>query len=130
MKNQHVARLDRQLRLRGEEVLLQRQTGSSTQSLTKATVRGVVKTLGIQQLIGGISQTNYIVIISPSDLRRAGWPGAITATIPTAGLPLKDGVIPTTSDKMWFRAALKSISRVDALYDGDDCVRIEMYCTG
>ncbi|QIG92884.1 hypothetical protein [Bradyrhizobium sp. 6(2017)] len=130
MKNAHLARLDRQLRLRGEAVQLQRQVGTTTQSLTKADVRGVVKTLGIQQLIGGISQTNYTVIISPTDLRRAGWPGAITAAIPSGLVSNKDNAIPTISDKMWFRGAIKTISRADAIYDGDECVRIELTCTG
>ena len=130
MKNQHLQRLDRQMRLRGEKVQLIRTIGASTQSRVRANIRGIVKTLGIAQLIGGITQTNYIVIISPTDLRRAGWPGANTATIPPGTTSNKDGVIPPPSDAMVFRASQKAISRADAIYDGDECVRIELSCIG
>jgi hypothetical protein len=130
MKNSLLSRLDRQLRLHGEEVQLQRTTGTSTQTNTKATVRGVIKTLGILQLLSGLTATNYVVIISPTDLRKSSWPGAVAEAIPSGLVPVKDAVIPTVGDKMWFRAALKTISRADAIYDGNECVRIELYCTG
>src|SRR5258708_29624796 len=103
MKNPHLARLDRQLRLHGETVQLQRIVGTSTQTLTKTDVRGVVKTLGIQQLVGGISQTNFTVIISPTELRRASLPGAVTARIPSGRVLNRDNAIPTSRDKMLVR---------------------------
>jgi len=131
MKNAQLARLDRQIRLRGEEVHLIRTTGTSTQTRTRARIRGIVKTLGIQQLIAGITQTNYVVIVSPTDIRRAGWPGEI-ATAANSGVPtsVKDPCIPIVNDAMVFRAAQKTISKVDAIYDGDECVRIELSCIG
>jgi hypothetical protein len=128
MKNRHLAQLDRQIRLRGEKVQLVKQSILLTK--TRANIRGIVKTLGIAQLVGGLSQTSYVVVISPTHLRRAGWPGATAATIPTGITSTKDLTIPIINDAMIFRGAQKSISKVDAIYDGDECVRIELYCTG
>lgn len=131
MKNQHLARLDRQIRLHGEDVQLIHSTGSSTQSKTRVNLRGIVKTLGIQQLIAGITQTNYVVIISPTDLRRVGWPGAIP--VPAANVtpqPNVDPITPIVNDNMTFRGRLKTISKVDALYEGGEMVRIELSCIG
>jgi hypothetical protein len=131
MKNPHLARLDRQIRLHGEEVQLIHTVGSSTQTNTRAQIRGIVKTLGIEQIIAGITATNYMVIISPTDLRRAAWPGAV-AVAAASGIPIsaRDAVVPTTADKITFRGAQKAISKVDAIYDGDECVRIELTCVG
>jgi hypothetical protein len=131
MKNAQLARLDRQIRLHGEEVQVTRTTGSSTQTVTRANIRGIVKTLGIQQLIAGITQTNYVVIVSPTDLRRAGWPGAIAPSAASGvSVSVKDPCIPIVNDRMIFRARTNTISKVDAIYDGDECVRIELSCTG
>jgi hypothetical protein len=130
MKNRLAARLERQIRLRGEPVQLIRVVGTSKQSYVRVTVRGVVKTLTTQQLIAGVSQTNYLILLSPDELRRKGWPGAQTATNPPGTVPPNDPVIPTTADKVNFRNAEKAIAQAAAVYDGNVPVRIELRVLG
>lgn len=129
MRNPHVARLDRQLRLHGEPVQLVRLVAGAQSH--RLNVRGVVKTLGILQMIGGVTQTKYLVIVSPTELHRKGYPGAIPATIPAGTGPVWDDSIPVVgTDAIVLRQGQKAIDRVDAIYDGQECVRIEIAVTG
>jgi hypothetical protein len=130
MKNRLLAQLDRQIRLRGEPVTLSRFVGASPQSRVRATVRGIVKTFAAEQLIANITQTNYLVILSPTHLARKGWPGAQPATIPGGIVPLVDPMLPTANDKITFRGGEKAIVQANAIYDGDDCVRLELKVLG
>jgi hypothetical protein len=129
MRNPHIARLDRQLRLHGEPIQLVREALAVQRH--RLNLRGIIKTYGSQQLVGSITQTNYLIIISPTDLKKKGWPGAIPATIPTGTVPGKDDSIPEKgTDVLWMRNAKKSISQVDAIYEGGEVVRIEMRVLG
>ena len=130
MKNRLAARLERQIRLRGEPVQLIRIVGSTNQSKVRVTVRGVIKTLTTQQLIAGVSQTNYLILLSPDELRQKGWPGAVAATNPPGTVPPSDPVVPTTADKVNFRNAEKAIAQAAAVYDGNVPVRVELKVLG
>ena len=70
-RNPHLARLDRQIKRRGEAIELIFIVGSTTQTRQRANVRGIVRTLGREQVIAGFTETKYLVVISPNDLRRA-----------------------------------------------------------
>lgn len=135
-RNPHLARLDRQLRLHGEPCELIRTVGSSTQTKNRVNARCIVKTFAAEQLIGGITQTNYLLLLSPTDLRRAGWPGArgpatvAGGNLPSGDRPPKDFVIPTSNDAVYFRGSQKVIGQASAVYDGDEVVRIELKVTG
>ncbi len=135
-RNPHLARLDRQIRLHGEACEIIHTIGSATQTKFRVSLRGIVKTFGVEQLIAGLTQTNYLVIISPTDLRNTKWPGprgpatVASGNLPNGQTPPKDFVIPTTADAITFRAAQKAIGQATAIYDGDDCVRIELKVLG
>ncbi len=128
MKNPHIARLDRQLRLHGEPVQLVRLVAAVQR--VRLNLRAIVKTFGAQQLIGAITQTNYLVILSPTELRKHGYPGAIPATIPAGTGPIRDDMIPTTADAIVLRQAQKAIAQVDAIYEDGEVVRIEIKVLG
>lgn len=134
MKNKHLQRLDREIRLRGERVQLVRTvgTGLNAQSRVKANIRGIVQTFGTEQLVGAITQVNYIVVISPTHLRRAGWPGAIAAAIPSGTQSNLDPNVPTKTPAtdIVFRGTSKAVTNVDTIYDGDEPVRIELRVLG
>ncbi|RWC29257.1 MAG: hypothetical protein EOS27_16525 [Mesorhizobium sp.] len=128
MKNAHIARLDRQIRLHGEPVQLARKVAGIVRH--RLNLRGIVKTFGAEQLIGSITQVNYLVIVSPTELRKKGFPGALPVTIASGAIPPKDDIIPTTVDAVIMRGAEKAVQSVDAIYDGDQVVRIEIKVQG
>jgi hypothetical protein len=133
--NGWLAQLDRELRLHGDACELIRTVGSATQTKVRANLRCIVKVLTAEQMTAGvsISQFSYLVIISPTDLRRAKWPGPLPATgtnLPTGHNPPRDYAIPLTSDKVYFRGVEKAITLVSPVYDGDQCIRVEMKVLG
>ncbi|CAN7693450.1 hypothetical protein LJR030_003673 [Rhizobium sp. LjRoot30] len=128
MKHSLVARLDRQLRRRGEWITLRHQTGSTSHQIVQT--RGIVKTFGQERLIGGISQTNYMIILSPTDLRNSGFPGAEPKVVPNGTFPPEDPNLPDRSGSVTFRGRYAAIESVDAIYDRDEVVRIEIKVMG
>ncbi|MER8539156.1 hypothetical protein NKH17_06780 [Mesorhizobium sp. M1334] len=128
MKNAHVARLDRQLRLHGEPVQLARKVSGVVRHRLNLT--GIVKTFAAEQLIGAITQNNYLVILSPTELRKKAFPGAVPATIASGTIPPGDENLPSTADAIIMRGGEKAIGQVSAIYDGDQVVRIEIKVTG
>ena len=128
MKNAHVARLDRQLRQHGEPVLIRHSQMAVPRHQVET--RGIVKTFARERLIGGLTQTNYMIIVSPTDLRRSGFPGAEPATIPSGTMPAEDTSLPDTAGHVVFRGRTTGIMGVDAIYDGDEVVRIELKVIG
>jgi hypothetical protein len=130
MKNRAVARLDRFLKRRGEPVTLYRTVGVAVQSNVTATVNGIVRTFSAQQLIAGLTQQNYLVVLSPTDLRKQGWPGGVAARADGTPLVIGDPAIPKISDKIAFRGQQRSITMIAPVYDGAECVRIELKVVG
>jgi hypothetical protein len=134
-KNALVARLDRQIRLRGEPIEIRRNVGTSNTLSVTANVRGIVKPLTTEQLIVGTSQ-NFLVVLSPTDIRRTKWPGSKGADVPITGLkqighrPSIDNQMPTTSDVLFFRGAQANITGRSLVYDKGEIVRIELKVAG
>ncbi|TIQ67018.1 MAG: hypothetical protein E5X41_06005 [Mesorhizobium sp.] len=128
MKNTHVARLDRQLRLHGEPVQLARKVSGVVRHRLNLT--GIVKTFAADQLIGAITQTNYLVILSPTELRKKSFPGAVPETILSGVVPAADPTLPNTNDAIIMRGGEKAIGQVSPIYDGDQVVRIEIKVAG
>jgi len=131
MKHRLVAQLDRQIRLRGESLQLRRMIAGTSRH--RLNLKGIVKTNGQAQLIAGITAPKYIIVISPTALKEKPWSGGLGATsfTPNDGTtPDRDEDIPTTSDSIVVRQNQLAIARVDPIYDGDTCVRIELQVSG
>jgi hypothetical protein len=128
--NPQVLRLDRHIRLHGEPVQLVRQIAGVQRH--RLNLRAIIKTLGVQQIIGGITATSYQVVLSPTELRRKAYPGAIPATIPAGTGPVRDDMLPvaSVSDVIIVRGQQKAIAQVDAIYDKGEVVRIELKVQG
>lgn len=112
---------------------LRHPVGASTQTIARVNLKGIVRTLSEQQLIGNVSQFNYLIIISPTDLRRGKWPGPrgeFNTFKPSGHFPSTDKSLPTTADTINFRGTSKAITLVSPVYDGDECVRIELKVIG
>lgn len=127
--NAETIRLDRHIRLHGEPVQLVRLIAGTQRH--RLNLRAVIKTLGMEQLIAGLATTSYQVVLSPTQLRRKAYPGAIASTTPAGTGPVKDDMIPVAgSDSIIVRGQQKAIAQVDAIYDRGEVVRIELKVQG
>lgn len=126
-----LAQLDRRLAHNGEDIFIRRIVGTSVQSFVECRIPAIVRALTVEQMLGGISQQNFIVLISPTHLRAAQWPGGRTV-MPGVGTLIApaDPMIPTTSDKVVLRGTQRSVQRVAPVFDGGECIRIELNVLG
>lgn len=70
-----IASLDRQLAAHGQDVVLRRYTGvGSARASTDATVRAIVRDYRPDELVGGITQGDTQVVLSPTDVLAGGGP--------------------------------------------------------
>jgi hypothetical protein len=120
-----IAMLDRQLAAHGEDVELQRLTGTQLIPF-KATCRAFVRGYSATELIGGITQSDSRVILSPTDIDAAGWPGP---EVP-AGSTTTDIRVPRKNDKAVIAGKTRNIEAAVGLYMAGVLVRIEMRVTG
>jgi hypothetical protein len=133
MKNRLLAQLDRLLERRGEMVVLRRQVGTGgTVSYVQAHIPAIVRTLTMQQIVAGISATNYMIIISPTHIDQQKWPGGKTSTVVPGSIldPLDIRIPLINSDNILMRGRSQVASRVAPVFDAGICVRIEMNVVG
>lgn len=129
--NQLLAQLDRRLEQRGEAIALRKRTqAGSTTSWIDCTVPAIIRSLTVEQLIGSITQQNFFMIISPTHLTRAQWPGGRTPAATGSLISPSDPRIPTTSDQVIFRGRTTGIQRVAPVFDSGECIRIELSVIG
>jgi hypothetical protein len=130
--NSLLAQLDRRLARRGEPIFLQRKVGTTPQSLVQCEVPAIVRALTVEQLIGAITQQNFFIIISPTDILRAQWPGGKTAAAGSQGgiIAPADPRFPSTSDFIFLRGSQKSVQRVAPVFDRGACIRVEINVLG
>jgi hypothetical protein len=72
-----IAELDKSLAEDGEDIILRRVVGSSptTQQFIDVTCRAFVRGYAAEDLIASITQRQRRVILSPTQINRAQWPG-------------------------------------------------------
>lgn len=118
-----LASLDRQLASHGEDVVLQRVTGSNNQVTFSVTVRAMVRAISAEELAAGIAQTDSVVILSPTQIAAAQWPG------PSAP-PVGDARLPRKGDRVVVQGRLRNVDLVKPIYLGSALVRIELRVLG
>ncbi|MFG1184372.1 hypothetical protein [Xanthobacter aminoxidans] len=68
--------LDRALDARGQDAILRRWTGSgSARTPIDVAVRVRAQDYRVEELVGGIEQGDTRVVLSPTQIVAAGWPG-------------------------------------------------------
>ncbi len=73
---QAISALDRHLAAGGQDAVLRRWTGSgSARAPIDVPVRVRAQDYRVEELVGGIEQGDTRVILSPSQILAAGWPG-------------------------------------------------------
>lgn len=123
--SREIAALDHALERAGEDVILRRVVGQAPNSANiDVTIRAAVRSYNPEELVGGISQTDSKVIISPTGIAAAQWPGG-TPTGATI-----DPSLPRRLDKVVIAGRIRNIEVVDPIYVQNELVRIEMRVLG
>ncbi len=127
--NALLAQLDRRLAQRGEMIYLRRTVGLN-QSYVQCRIPALVRALNVEQLIGNITQQNYVLIISPTEIYRQQWPGGKPPATTGGIIAPSDQTTPSTADKLYLRGAEKAVQRVAPVFDRGECIRIEINVLG
>ena len=116
-----IAMLDRQLAMHGEDVELWHETG--TQKIPfKVRCRAFVRGYAAQELVGGIAQTDSKIVMSPTEIIRAGWPGPNSSATPTD----QDRRVPRKGDAVIISGRKRAVEAAGGIYLAGEPVRIEM----
>lgn len=121
-----IARLDASLERCGEDVVLRRNTlgPGGAQIPFDATIRGHVRGYDPKELTGTIIQGDSKVIVSPTDIDRAGWPG------PAVGAVVGDRRVPRKNDVVVVQGAPRQVMSAAPKYVAGTLVRIEIQVRG
>lgn len=127
--NALLAQLDRRLARRGETIYLRRTVGTANQSFVQCELKAIVRALTVEQLVGGISQQNFFLIV-PTHIIRQQWPGGKLPAATGGIIAPSDPRIPNANDVVFVRGAQKAIQRVAPVFDRGECIRIELTVLG
>lgn len=118
--------LDAALERAGADIILRRVVGTAPNTISiDVTVRAAVRSYQAAELVGDIKQTDSKVIISPTQIAQAQWPGG---ELPSA--TVVDPSLPRKLDKMVIDGRVRTIEVVDPFYVNDVLVRLEMRVLG
>lgn len=120
-----IRELDKSLAVDGEWIELQRLAGTQLIPV-KVKCRAFVRGYGADELIGGITQTDSKVIISPSEIIKAGWPGPNSSATPTK----QDRRVPRVNDKAVIVGKTRNIAVSLPIYVDGELVRVDMRVSG
>lgn len=115
--------LDRALARAGEDVILRRVVGAQNPINVDVPVRALVRSPTAQELVAGFTQTDSVVVMSPTEVRRKQWPGGVPNGTVHPELPRK-------GDKLKVHGVFRNIERVSPIFVADDLVRIELKVLG
>jgi hypothetical protein len=126
-----IAALDGALALAGEDIILRRVVGTGANQINiDVKCRARVNAATVQQIAAGIAATEVNVIISPTQINNAQWPGGQVPALPPFNL---DQRIPRAgpTDKVLMRGQPpKAVGFVDPTIINGELVRIAMRVTG
>jgi hypothetical protein len=122
---QAIADLNVALATDGEWIELCRETG--TQKIPfKVRCRAFVRGYAAQELVGGIAQTDAKIVMSPTEIVRAGWPGPNSSAMSTN----QDRRVPRRGDAVVIAGRKRAVEAAGGIYLSGELVRIEMRVLG
>jgi hypothetical protein len=114
----------------GEWIEIRRLYGTQLIPVS-VTCRAFVRAINAEELAAGISQDNSNVVISPSEIIAAGWPGPWTPTLPAEPVnPGTDRRVPKKGDKAVIKNRVRNIEFARPVYVDDELVRINLRVLG
>ena len=128
MSAPEIAALDIALARAGEDVTLRRITKVSGNPVAKDVVcRAAVRAVSADEIVGTIAQNDLHVIISPTQIVAASWPG------PDEGTPagsLVDQRLPRATDKMIIQGKERQVKVPKPIFVGGAWVRTDLVVAG
>ena len=123
-----ISRLDEALGRRGENIVLRRVVKRSGGSVdADVNVRAVVRVVGAEKVVGTITQSDLQVILSPTQIMAAGWPGADDNVV--AG-DATDRRLPDITDIVVVQGAPRQVKQTRPIFVGGVWVRHELVVAG
>lgn len=125
--NRHIEALDRSLARSGEDVILRRIVGTTAQVNIDCRARAHVHGYEPSQIAGTIIQGDSHVILSPTDIDRAQWPGGQPVTSPP---PAVDPRIPLPDDRVIIQGQSRVVIAAKPVVRDNVLVRIDLQVRG
>jgi hypothetical protein len=126
-----ISALDNALAQAGEDIILRRVVGTAPNQVNiDVTCRASVNAATVQQIVANIPATDLNIIISPTQINNAQWPGGTVPLLPPFNV---DQRIPRVgpTDKVLLRgAAPRTVAFVDPKFINGELVRIDFRVTG
>lgn len=122
-----VIELDKSLLVDGEDVTLRRVVGTTNQVNIDVVCRAFVRRYQAQELAGTIIQGDSQLILSPSQIIAAQWPGGLSPTASDAAL---DHRVPRKDDKVVVQGKTRNVEMAAPIYVANELVRIELQVRG
>ncbi|WP_316172415.1 hypothetical protein [Bradyrhizobium sp. SZCCHNRI2049] len=124
-----ISALDGALAAYGEDITLRRISGTApATSNADVTCRAKVTAVGTDTLPAGVVARTWDIIISPTQIREAAWPGASVPKVPPDEL---DQAIPRAmTDKILLRGQWVAITFVDPVFVANEWVRANIKAKG
>lgn len=125
--NRHIDVLDRALTRSGQTIVLRRLYGQAPNvvNVDSPNIRAGVRSPSNEELSAGYAQTDSVVILSPTDLASAQWPGG---ELPSA--TVADPTLPRRNDKAIIDGRIRNVELVKPFVVGNVLVRIELRVLG
>ncbi len=113
-----IAALNRQLALHGQHAVLRRSTWvGTTKTNFDVAIRITLRGYRPEELLGGITQGDSQVVLGPTEIAAAGWPGGMV-DVPHAG------------DQIIAAGRARSIIASAPIYLGGELVRLDLQVRG
>ncbi|MES2030846.1 MAG: hypothetical protein V4477_16825 [Pseudomonadota bacterium] len=126
-----VAALDSALAGYGEDIILRRVVGTApNQANIDVTCRARVDAMKAEEIVAGLPATDLNIIISPTQINNAQWPGGQVPLLPPFNV---DQRVPRINgpDKVLLRGgAPRTVAFCDPKFINGELVRINMRVTG
>jgi hypothetical protein len=122
-----ITRLDASLAAKGEDIVLRRLIGGVSKSVT---VRAHVRNshLSASDIVTGISKVPFVVILSLTQIRAAGWPpGAPAPGAPPFNV---DSAVPVIGDTVVIKGVVRTVKAVDPRAVKGVVIRVQMIVEG
>jgi hypothetical protein len=122
-------RLDATLARRGEDITLRRQIAAGTNVANiDVSCRARVDTVNADEIAGTIAVSDLKIIMSPTQILAAQWPGGVPAYPVSSGSDVR---IPRITDFVVARGKVRQVKMVDAKIIGaEGWCRINMVVAG
>lgn len=129
-----VRELDKSLAEDGEWIELQHLVGTQLIPV-KCRCRAKVRNYDAKELIGGLTQDMSEVILSPTEIIAAGWPGPDVeirnaSGVVTTAMTEQDRRVPRKNDKAKINGKVRNVETSKPTYVDDGLVRIVLVVAG